>query len=406
MFQISRTQHAVGHGGFHVGRAISAPDIVGPIRARPFTWIFDCGAKTSAKLDVFLKDWCKSWAWPVDWLFISHFDSDHVSGLQTLMSRTVVENVMVPYVNETELIIAMLGELDRDRLEHWFVELVADPAGWLLARGAGQVIFLQGSSPDELPAFLGELPARGPDGRSSDVWSAKLHTGSAQAAPEDGVQVIQGPCEILATGGGHSLRLKPYREPVAAATHAALLADLTRTVGSIAVSGTRPGLGDLAFAIARHARTSTGRKALQQIFKTHVGSSNAASLSLLSIPVETNGRPSGKCNAGVPGWFRPANPGWLNTGDAELLDPAALARWARHYAAELSSVGMLAIPHHGSDHNSDVQLQNLCPGAFFLAHVRKNASKHPGAGVVAAAAGNLLLVTGEASSAFRMYYRA
>ncbi|HBQ34396.1 MAG TPA: hypothetical protein DD739_17350 [Ochrobactrum anthropi] len=50
-----------------------------------------------------LNSWVLQNSSPVDWLFISHFDTDHVSGLETLLSGTIVDNVMVPYVNDDQL---------------------------------------------------------------------------------------------------------------------------------------------------------------------------------------------------------------------------------------------------------------------------------------------------------------
>ena len=91
MIDVRWVQHPIGHGGFHTGAMIS-PD------NPPFTWIFDCGAKRTAKFDAYLRRWLQRHPQPIDWLFISHFDTDHVSGLETLMSRAVVVDVMVPYL--------------------------------------------------------------------------------------------------------------------------------------------------------------------------------------------------------------------------------------------------------------------------------------------------------------------
>ncbi len=109
MFTVDWTQHAVGHGGFHTGRARVNYNL-------QFNWVFDCGARKFATFDTFLKDWTTSNQQPVHWLFISHFDNDHVSGLDTLMSRAVVHDVMVPYVNEHELALQLLYEIARGNL--------------------------------------------------------------------------------------------------------------------------------------------------------------------------------------------------------------------------------------------------------------------------------------------------
>lgn len=67
---------------------------------------------------------------------------------------------------------------------------------------------------------------------------------------------------------------------------------------------------------------------------------------------------------------------------------------------------MLALPHHGSDRNSDAAFQMLCPEAILVAHVRTGSKKHPGDAVVAAAGTRLVSVTEELGSTVTMDYRA
>ena len=134
MFFVDWVQHAVGHGGFHTGRMFADDKV--------FSWVFDCGARRTHKFDKYLRTWTSHHHQPIDWLFISHFDTDHVSGLNELMSRTVVQDVMIPYVNDRELAYALLYEIDRGNLDRSFIELIADPASFFLSRGAGRVIFL------------------------------------------------------------------------------------------------------------------------------------------------------------------------------------------------------------------------------------------------------------------------
>lgn len=73
-------------GGFHSGVMMS-------LGQPPFTWMFDCGAKRTAKFDVYVRRWLQRHPQPIDWLFISHFDTDHVSGLETLMSRARIPQI-------------------------------------------------------------------------------------------------------------------------------------------------------------------------------------------------------------------------------------------------------------------------------------------------------------------------
>ena len=412
MVTINWVQHPVGHGGFHTGhvrRQEAAP---------PFVWIFDCGAQALNALKDRLRLWTD--ANPlVDWLFISHFDLDHVNGLDTLMSRSKIHTVMVPYVNLEDLALLLLREASRGRLDRSLTDMAADPAGWLLDRGAERIIIVGGPE-DDGDGALFEGPSPRGDGETPSGYLVKISPaprpfrGGSQplASPASGrsatarVETVQGHCEIhlhalTARGATEVLRLRPYCQAISASAQSALLAALTRLVGTPAPAGPSLGLGELAYAIARHARSTTGRNGLKALYKSHVGSSNRASMSLLSLPVlpEPQQRSFVTFVRHAPGWTtRIGARAWLNTGDAELLDPAELKAWKMHYGADLANVGMLALPHHGSDKNSDAHFQAVAPDALLVAHVRKGASKHPGSAVAAAAGSRLHCVTSDGGS--------
>lgn len=406
MINVNWVQHPIGHGGFHTG-VMTSPD-------QPrFTWIFDCGAKATAKFDAYLRRWLQRHPQPIDWLFISHFDTDHVSGLETLMSRAVVIDVMVPYLNERELAVQLLYEAGRDRLSRPLVELAADPAGYFLSRGAERLTFLNGDSSER--TVLGEDPDRPPpEGRGwkvkcyppprdlkSPSWAMKDSLG------DSAVRIVDGGCDLSFMHAGEGMRFKPYRAPLDVSTHRSLIMAIEALTGGTLTSLGRPGLGDLAFAVATHARTAAGRKALRDLFKKHVGSSNRSSLSLLSIPVSSANsrhwhiaRPFGFLRGGH------GEPAWLNTGDAELLAPSDLDDWEWCYSSDLSAVQVLGLPHHGSDHNSDASLQALCPHAVLTAHVNSTSNKHPGLDVALAAGSRLEPVTEDPLTLLELWFRS
>lgn len=408
MFEVGWTQHPVGHGGFHTGLAKASG-------GASFRWIFDCGARTSSKLDNYLGTWTHHHGQPVDWLFISHFDTDHVSGLDTLMLNADIRNVMVPYVNERELAYLLLDEIGRGRLSWSLVELLADPAQYFLSRGAARVTFLGG--PGETDAGFEEGP-RGPD-VDGDTWQIKISpfpqlVRISNQQVEGGVRasdvqtIAAASCAIDVFQGNWGIRLKPYRAPIERHAHCGLLKAIAAKVAGAAVSKPAVGLGRLAYAIAQHARTATGRADLRGVFKSHAGSSNRSSLSLLSHPWSHRAKP--ECRWYVNSHFHfeagLGLPAWLNTGDAELLDTDDLVDWATAYAAELGEVRVASLPHHGSDKNSDAAFQLACPKALFTAQVRDGSKKHPGAYVAAIAGSKLHPVTSEPISKIEMSFIA
>jgi hypothetical protein len=404
MINVRWVQHPIGHGGFHTGIMIS-PD-------RPtFTWIFDCGAKRTAKFDDYLRRWLRRHPQPIDWLFVSHFDTDHVSGLETLMSRAVVVDVMVPYLNERELVIQLLYEAGRNSLSRTLVELAADPAGYFLSRGAERVTFLNGGA-SERPE-LAEDPDRPlPEGRG---WEIKCYPPPRALKPpkwaktgltgESAVRIINGECDLSIVHAGEGIRFKPYRAPLDANPHRSLIATVEKLTGGTMASLDRPGLGDLAYSVAKHARTPAGRKTLRELFKAQVGSSNRSSLSLLSIPVSTADLRHWYVAQPRASWHSDyGEPAWLNTGDAEILSASDLSDWEVCYSSDLSVVQVLGLPHHGSDHNSDARLQALCPDAVLTAHVNSTSKKHPGLHVALAAGLRLAPVTEDAATLMEMWY--
>lgn len=405
MLDIDWIQHAVGHGGFHTGEARTDNDV-------RFSWVFDCGSRRTARINDYLKSWARTHR-QIDWLFISHFDTDHVSGLDMLLSRTKVRDVMIPYVNERELAYALLREIGKDRFDRAFVELVADPANFFLSRGAERVTFL-GSGDIAGPDDARDSSSEGP--RDGDGWRVKVNPAPLPLGELDGVAAIpearvcvikQQTCEIFAINNNYGLRLLPYRAPINTHHLHALVRHLQVLVGQVPVMSVRPGLGGLAYAIAEHARTPQGRKSLRSIFATHAGSSNRSSLSLLSVPTMTD-QAASRWRTDTP-FLQTIGRGeaaWMNTGDAELLAANDLSDWSTNYANELDAVRVMALPHHGSDRNSDAMFQSFCPQAILTAHVKAGAKKHPGINVSALAGSRLARVTEDPQTAAVMNFFA
>lgn len=385
-----------------------------------FNWVFDCGAQSGKKFKKYLMSWLRHNHEPIDWLFLSHFDFDHVSGLETLMMRSVVKNVMVPYVDDEELVYLLLDEIARGNLSRALIDLVADPAAFFLSRGAARVTFLNGGRPrgsgkpeaDEPPEDGGD-PLDDKDERgwqtrinkpimalTTPVWTRDL-TSIGGVGRVDG-----GTCAVTITRRSIGLRLKPYRAPISQASHQQLVQDAQALVGSASASPFgRPGLRGLAYAIALHARTATGRAQLRALHNKHAGSSNRASLSLLSEPFGYDpSDPYWIVDAPIPYRHYHDSGAWVNTGDAELLDPADLADWQTCYSAYLQRVRVLALPHHGSDRNSDAALQAYVPQAILAAHARSTSKKHPGPTVSLAAGPRLACVSEQANTRVTMRF--
>lgn len=411
MLEINWVQHPAGHGGFHTGTL----DMPGQ---GSFSWAFDCGSRSTAQFNAYLRTWSRRSPLALDWLFISHFDTDHVSGLDMLMSRIVVQNVMVPYLNESEFAYLLLREIARDNLGRTLFDLAADPVQFFVSRGADRVIFLGGRRPGDEPGFT---EARDPDRRKDDrgwytvisppptsLQASEMAASDTSQSPPQAQIIDGGYCDIILHARNVGLHLKPYRAPVQPHAARGIIQAIQSLVGGRSDVHLRPGLGALAYAVARHARTPAGRAGLKAIYKHYVGSSNRASLSLLSVPIVSADTKHHWCVYRPFRWTSgvASVPAWLNTGDAELLAPSDLGDWQRCYASALAQVRVLAVPHHGSDKNSDAALQALCPDATLVAHVRSESNKHPGDVLTIAAGDRLVTVTEDAGSTVKMTLNA
>ena len=83
----TRHQFPVGQGCFHagaIGHTDSASDMM--------HYVYDCGSTRQRALQNAI-DMYKTRTSSIDFLFVSHFDADHVSGLDRLLAAATVDTV-------------------------------------------------------------------------------------------------------------------------------------------------------------------------------------------------------------------------------------------------------------------------------------------------------------------------
>ena len=122
--------HAVGNGTLFSGQILSARN------SEVFNWIYDCGS-TSKKiiLDTVnsLPVWFQS-SKTIDMLVISHFDNDHVNGLEILLKNFYVKRLVLPYTEWPQTIreISILG---KKGITPSVALFQLNPAKWLQVNG-------------------------------------------------------------------------------------------------------------------------------------------------------------------------------------------------------------------------------------------------------------------------------
>lgn len=103
----SRTQYPVGQGFFHLGSAVYTD---GPVRAQ-IRYIYDCGASGSQRaLLAAIKEVADDRV-PIDFLFISHLDHDHISGLPALLASVEIKRIVLPLFTDSDKVVAGIWAL-------------------------------------------------------------------------------------------------------------------------------------------------------------------------------------------------------------------------------------------------------------------------------------------------------
>ncbi|MBB6446710.1 MBL fold metallo-hydrolase [Bacillus benzoevorans] len=89
--------YPVGQGLFYAGKLIENGEI--------FNFIYDCGSKTNKEhlMNCITEYQTFNGTNDIDMLVISHFDSDHVNGLQELAKKFKVKRVFFPYIKNINI---------------------------------------------------------------------------------------------------------------------------------------------------------------------------------------------------------------------------------------------------------------------------------------------------------------
>lgn len=137
--RVEMVQHPVGQGGLFSGTVTSGAGL--------FRWVHDCGSNQHDPLGREIS--AVAAGGEIDLLFLSHLDSDHVSGVDRLLTQVAVREVVLPYLDETALILILTREADRGTLSGLFVDAVSDLAGWFGSRGVETITFVSGLDDDD-----------------------------------------------------------------------------------------------------------------------------------------------------------------------------------------------------------------------------------------------------------------
>ena len=387
---VRMVQHPVGQGGLFSG-LINAG-------GRPFRWVYDCGSNQPEAL---ARERSRvAAAGDIDMLFLSHLDSDHIVGIDVLLTQCNVREVVIPYF-ETEVLFALVAQgVANGSLSTSFAQLAGDPFGWFFDRGVSQVTLVRGDDSDD---GEGGPPSEPPEGGigEGDIkarWTPEPEDHlDAQKVRRIGsrVQVAAANASVaLSPSSGAFLNwaLIPYvhapPKRLMDAFRAALEGEFRVPLDPTLVQDA--------------ARNPHLRAALRRCYDALWLDHNLISMSLYCGPVTPHKGHASRMRYGL---HSDMQGGWILTGDAQLSGGRRLDRFSRHYSRVSSMVNILMLPHHGSGHNFGPGLLDAFPHFHnAYAAVGPNGYGHPHPGVVQVVEdrGNFTQVSDSASDEYTL----
>jgi hypothetical protein len=348
MMNVILTQHAVGQGSMMSGLL----EIVGG----RFHWVYDCGSNQTEALNREIA--IVTARGVVDCLFLSHLDSDHVAGIDRLLMATSVKEVVLPYLNGLDRMIAAAHDSAVGTLTGGFLTFLDDIESWFGERGVPRVTFIipgdeGGEGGPELPRFDG-----GGEGEIIPKWWGRADglppsgQGNARSGPEVQRLETTGLLILAAATGMIDWLLLPYAHRPSDAKLAAFRKAMFREFG--------PHYRKLVNGLLRDpAQREKVRECYDLIWSDH----NLVSMALYSGPRDS-AHWQGACLQRDGWWHNQARGhavGWLGTGDMHLTGPRRRKAMINHYQGVLDQVNVFGLPHHGSHCNFHASLPGEMP---------------------------------------------
>lgn len=148
---VEQTFHPVGHGTFHTGRA--------RYHGEPgsFSWVYDCGSKRRSTLAPAIQAFSRSLRGTqsqIDLLVISHFDDDHINGVESLLATFSVKWLALPYTDLASR-LAQAAAVNDEPCSSSTALFQLDPVQWLAVRGLSDrvenLLFVEGGPAPDTP---------------------------------------------------------------------------------------------------------------------------------------------------------------------------------------------------------------------------------------------------------------
>lgn len=378
--------HAVGTGTFKSGCVFS------PEKGTVFRWVYDCGSTSPKTLDCVFKNIPKS-AWPssIDMLVLSHFDNDHVNGVETLLRHCRVKSMILPY-SEWAQSVREISVLGKKGTSPSTALLQLNPLKWLATREfdvrVDEVVLIQGAG--DSPSVPGgeNIPDPTPEDfqRESDYskFSGNYFSFDSSVPGATRVRILRHDRSIYAINAEFEFVFfnaeKNYAE----------LGLIEQRSGQWYAKRSKQLLSDVKADIQRtieslnlHQPFSTmpanWRRILKSCYEFHFGHSGKAknniSLCMYAAPVDLL---LGRFRVGTKlrQFSTSARLATLCTGDIHL-SPGVISDIRNHLGPERwNKIGLVQVPHHGSQHSWETGNAALLAPTQFV-HCASGSKHHP-----------------------------
>lgn len=178
MIHVHQCFNAVGHGTFFSGLAWSDE-----LPQRPFSWVYDCGSKRTTRIDQEISHLEQSEYWPdeIDLLVLSHFDDDHVNGVERFLRTRRVRVLALPYMDVAQRLMnsaAVVGESCSASTALFQL----DPVRWLGTQGLSErvdsILFVRGGPrrDGDPPVDADPTPLPSPTPIEESQWTRNTET--------------------------------------------------------------------------------------------------------------------------------------------------------------------------------------------------------------------------------------
>ena len=351
------TQHPVGQGGLTSGSLNIGDD--------SFHWVYDCGSNQRQALG---REVCSAAVGGViDFLFLSHLDSDHVNGIDLLLAQSKVKEVILPYMHPAEIIAVMAQDSASGEITGTFLDLVSNLGNWFASRGVERVTIVNRGDSSDADGVEFPTPSDGPDTTGGVLkWfkSAEEYVTDSNhwlSSVDDRLYHVRNGNGILARSKSGYL-LNWILIPYAHAANSFKLRKFQQKLAKNFPNGHDPRVLAGELKSQNQPTIQKLRECYDCIWSNH----NLVSMSLYSGPLASVFQSSLN------------GPGWILTGDSNLLGLRRRRAFTSHYQQIARYVGAFMAPHHGSCHNLHPDVVSAFPKLMLgFAAAGANSYGHP-----------------------------